>query len=199
MAGAQPDAERFLAALNEHMHFFHADAPVLVARAPGRLDLMGGIADYSGALVLELPLAAATWVAIQPTAEATLTLLSTDIEGRAGASQITLALGTLRAVRDYAGAHTLLTDDPAQSWGVYVAGVLLLLHRERGLPLDQELRLFIHSEVPAGKGVSSSAALEVATMQAISAQTGLMLEGRELAILCQQVENLVGQRANKLP
>ena len=38
---------------------------MLVARAPGRLDVMGGIADYSGSLVLELPLDVATWVAAQ--------------------------------------------------------------------------------------------------------------------------------------
>ena len=39
--------------------------PVLVARAPGRLDVMGGIADYSGSLVLQLPLAEACHVAVQ--------------------------------------------------------------------------------------------------------------------------------------
>ena len=36
--------------------FFAHDAPIYIARAPGRLDVMGGIADYSGARVLELPL-----------------------------------------------------------------------------------------------------------------------------------------------
>jgi galactokinase len=45
--------------------------------------------------------------------------------------------------------------------------------------------------VPVGKGVSSSAALEVATMRAICAVGGLDLEGRELALLCRRVENLV--------
>ncbi len=39
--------------------------PVHVARAPGRLDVMGGIADYSGSLVLQLPLAEACHVAVQ--------------------------------------------------------------------------------------------------------------------------------------
>ena len=36
-----------------------------MARAPGRLDVMGGIADYSGSLVLQLPLAQAAHVAVQ--------------------------------------------------------------------------------------------------------------------------------------
>src|SRR6266545_7165747 len=45
--------------------FFSADRPVFIARAPGRLDVMGGIADYSGARVLELPLACATFALVQ--------------------------------------------------------------------------------------------------------------------------------------
>ena len=62
---ALPDVKRFLDVLNRQADFFVPDEPIRVARAPGRLDLMGGIADYSGALVLELPLAAATFVAAQ--------------------------------------------------------------------------------------------------------------------------------------
>ena len=42
-----------------------AQDEVHVARAPGRLDVMGGIADYSGSLVLQLPLARATHAAVQ--------------------------------------------------------------------------------------------------------------------------------------
>src|SRR6266508_6166779 len=46
-------------------HFFAPERPVSIARAPGRLDVMGGIADYSGARVLELPLACATFALVQ--------------------------------------------------------------------------------------------------------------------------------------
>ncbi len=45
--------------------FFDSKSELTVARAPGRLDVMGGIADYSGSLVLELPIAEATFVALQ--------------------------------------------------------------------------------------------------------------------------------------
>ena len=45
--------------------FFSPDLPVYIARAPGRLDVMGGIADYSGARVLELPLACSTVALVQ--------------------------------------------------------------------------------------------------------------------------------------
>ena len=44
---------------------FAWSAPVFVARAPGRLDVMGGIADYSGSLVLQMPIAEACHVAVQ--------------------------------------------------------------------------------------------------------------------------------------
>jgi galactokinase len=72
-----------------------------------------------------------------------------------------------------------------------VVGVLLVLRQERGLPLDRGLRILVESRVPEGKGVSSSAALEVATMQAISGLAELSLEGKELARLCQMAENFV--------
>jgi L-arabinokinase len=51
--------------------------------------------------------------------------------------------------------------------------------------------LLISSRVPEGKGVSSSAALEVATMSAVAAAFNIRIEPREIALLCQRVENLV--------
>src|SRR6266480_2384763 len=71
-----PDVARFITTVCAHAAFFDRAAPIIVARAPGRLDLMGGIADYSGALVLELPLAAATFVAAQPASDGCLTVRS---------------------------------------------------------------------------------------------------------------------------
>jgi len=41
--------------------FFDSNTKVFVGRAPGRLDVMGGIADYSGSLVLQMPTAEATF------------------------------------------------------------------------------------------------------------------------------------------
>ena len=67
----------------------------------------------------------------------------------------------------------------------------MVLGRERGLAIDRGARILLDSRVPPGKGVSSSAAIEVAAMQAIAALYGLDLPGRELALLCQKVENLV--------
>ncbi len=190
----QADTRNFLAILNSHAHFFDEHEPLWLARAPGRLDLMGGIADYSGSLVLELPLGAATWVAVQPTREAAITLFSPGIDAITGEPQVSIPLASLQADDQpltYAAAHTLLSADPRQAWTAYAVGVLIVLQRECGIAPGRGLRLFIHSDVPAGKGVSSSAALEVATMQALCGLYDLHLQGRQIALLCQQAENLV--------
>ncbi len=188
-----PDLARFLTLLNAQASFFAPDRPLYLARAPGRLDLMGGIADYSGALVLQLPLALATRVAAQLTAEPVFVVCN-PAHTAEGGPEITLPLAELTpadAPLSYPAAHRLLTAEPARSWLAYVAGVLVVLQREQGLRLPGGLRLLIDSDVPIGKGVSSSAALEVATMQAICAAAGWTLDGRTLALLCQRVENLV--------
>ena len=72
-----------------------------------------------------------------------------------------------------------------------MAGVFLVLMRELGVRFDHGARLLISSRVPEGKGVSSSAALEVATMSAVAAAFDVEVEPREIALLCQRVENLV--------
>ena len=51
--------------MQECRELFDSETDLFVTRAPGRLDLMGGIADYSGSLVLELPIAEAAFVALQ--------------------------------------------------------------------------------------------------------------------------------------
>jgi L-arabinokinase len=193
-AGPRPaDLDRFVQIVNEHASFWEPHTPISVARAPGRLDLMGGIADYSGSLVLQLPLDVATLAAVQPVAEPTITVLSTTAAELGGAPQVTLPLRTLLPIDQplsYAAARKLLSSSE-QSWAGYILGALVVLRRERGLQLDQGLRILIRSSVPPGKGVSSSAALEVATMQALSGALGHALDGRDLALLCQLVEHQI--------
>lgn len=93
----------------------------------------------------------------------------------------------------YVAAKALFRRDPATSWAAYVAGALLVLAHERGLSLAScgGLSILVSSDVPEGKGVSSSAAVEVAAMSALAAALGVELEGRALALLCQKVENHV--------
>ena len=91
----------------------------------------------------------------------------------------------------YDAARAWFAADPERHWAAYVAGAWLVLARERGLALTTGARVLVQSAVPEGKGVSSSAALEAAVMQALAAAAGLDVPPRDMALLCQQVENLV--------
>ena len=74
-----------------------------------------------------------------------------------------------------------------------LVGAAVVLAREKGASFGGKgLTLLVHGAVPDGKGVSSSASVEVASMQAVAAAVGVALpDGRELALLCQKVENFV--------
>jgi L-arabinokinase len=197
-----PDAESFLHDLTHppgHREpaaraLFDRERDIVVTRAPGRLDLMGGIADYSGSLVLQWPLRAATLAALQLDPEPRVRVVSLDGEanGRDVAFEIALdALLPEGRPLEYADARALFAREGRTRWAAYAAGGLLVLARERGLRASCGLRLLIRSDVPEGSGVSSSAALEVAALHAMAVAYGVALEPRELALLCQQVENLV--------
>jgi galactokinase len=162
-------------------------APIAIARAPGRLDVMGGIADYSGALVLQRPIAEATWVAAQRLERPVLDIVSL------GRPPCTIALDRLApagAPVSYAEARRMFETSPHR-WAAYIAGVVLVLAHERRLPMTSGVRIVVASDVPEGKGVSSSAAVETATMAAVAAAFDVSIEPRDLAIDCQKAENLV--------
>ena len=173
--------------------FFDPHRPLVLARAPGRLDLMGGIADYSGSLVLELPLAVATFVAAQETGSDEVVIESDQLGDPEAEVRVTFALAELTAGEaplDVAAARALFARDPRRAWSAYVLGALVILHREHGVR-PRAMRILIRSDVPTGKGVSSSAALEVAALEAIAVLQGLALDGRALALLAQKVENFI--------
>src|SRR5215468_11948738 len=69
------DAAAFTAALKAQ-RLFEPGTEIIIARAPGRLDVMGGIADYSGSLVLQWPIAEATFAAVQATRQPLIEILS---------------------------------------------------------------------------------------------------------------------------
>jgi L-arabinokinase len=166
---------------------FEPGERVEVARAPGRLDVMGGIADYSGSLVLERPIAEATWAAAQRLDRPVLDIVSI---GRPPCTLPLEALAPGGEAASYGEARRMFEESPHR-WAAYIAGTVLVLAREKRLTLSSGLRVVVDSEVPEGKGVSSSAAVETASMAAIAAVVGVPLGPRELAILCQTAENLV--------
>ena len=152
---------------------------------------MGGIADYSGALVLQWPIREATRVALVPLARAAS--LHHRRSGTARAERhcdVPLDLVADRSVRTTTCARGSRRD-PTRHWAAYVAGVFHVLAREHGVRFDSGAAILIESDVPEGKGVSSSAAIEAATMEAVLAAWPLSIEPRMRAIRCQQVENLI--------
>jgi L-arabinokinase len=174
--------------------FFSRDRELVVTRAPGRLDLMGGIADYSGSLVLELPIAGATHVALQRSSDCLLKIVSLPTDSSTGPRSFEMSLTDFTRAGEpleYESARERFQQEPGQHWAAYVAGAFLVLMRERGESFHEGARILISSEVPEGKGVSSSASLEVAVMQAVGAAYGIRMSPQEVALLCQRVENLV--------
>ncbi len=184
------DVSEFIEGLHGHA-LFDSQQDIVIARAPGRLDVMGGIADYSGSLVLELPIAEATLVALQKDDIRRLTAISLS-ETETLVFEMPLAdMKRDGEPIEYDEARKYFSNDKTRQWAAYVAGVFLVLMRELGTHFDKGARLLISSRVPEGKGVSSSAALEVATMSAVAAAFNVELAPREIALLCQRVENLV--------
>ena len=207
---APPDAEtqwrEFEALVRSEAGFFDATGPIAGARAPGRLDVMGGVADYSGSIVLEMPLAEAACVAWQWREDRLLRIRTVGAESAGLEPEVTLALDDLidseNRVRPIDEVHRHLTAEPATRWAAYVVGcyyVLLAAYskvsqgRVDSRLGEQGANILLKSDVPLGAGVSSSAAIEVATMMALSEASGVQPSDLTLAAWCQRVENaLVG-------
>ncbi|KAI3975448.1 hypothetical protein MKX01_022320 [Papaver californicum] len=192
---------------------FNWEEDIFVARAPGRLDVMGGIADYSGSMVLQMPIREACHVAVQRThpnkqkiwkhAQARqlakgqeiapiLQIVSygSELSNRGPTFDMDIAdLMDGEQPMSYEKAQKFFAQDPSQKWAAYVAGTILVLMTELGVQFDDCISILVSSAVPEGKGVSSSAALEVASMSALAAAHGLNITPRNLALLCQKVEN----------
>lgn len=177
----------------EPSRLFNLEAPVVVARAPGRLDVMGGFADYSGSLTLELPIREAAFVAVQRRREPWVEIVSSGlVRGVAPLRWARFPLAELREhTRSYAAAREYFRRNPEDAWVAYVAGTVAALRVELGIELDSGLSLLVASSVPEGKGVSSSAALEVASLRALAGLLGVAVEPARAALICQRVENLV--------
>jgi galactokinase len=146
-----------------------------VYRAPGRVNLIGEHTDYNEGFVLPTAIGFSTWVTSTRRDDRTVRLFS---ENFSEWLEFSLDDQDLRA-RDH--------------WSDYVVGVALAIERAGYRLHGAELR--IRGEVPIGSGLSSSAALEVASGYALLRNSGLAVDRRELARLCQQAENeFVGMR-----
>ena len=194
-----PDFQKFVAALDrEKLTQDCSDTDIFIGRAPGRLDVMGGIADYSGSLVLQLPIAEACFVAICKNDSGVYRVSSAA--GITSTYAFELPVSEL-AVDSYVQARALFEGKEGGDWAAYVLGCFVVLSKECAATFSQGCNIQVHSDVPISMGVSSSASVEVSTMQAIVKAFDVPVEeffkdshycrGTKIAMLCQKVENLV--------
>ncbi len=169
--------------------FFGQGREVFLASAPGRLDVMGGIADYSGSLVLQLPIRERTPVALALRDDGIVRVRSEFSRRDSATKECTVPLKDLSCV-SYDRARKLLSDIPGGDWAAYAIGCVLVLMKENLVQISG-VDILIDPGVPIGKGVSSSAALEVAVMAALAKACKVKLERLELPILAQMAENHV--------
>jgi L-arabinokinase len=171
---------------------FPPGRPIRVSRAPGRLDVMGGIADYTGSLVCEMPLDRAAAVATQPRDDRDVHVFSLNLLDEGKPSTLRVPLDALR----WDNVETLRRelDAPGRKWALYLLGCAAVLDRFKllspaAMPLGFNLALY--STVPSGAGVSSSAAIEVAAMMNLIADVPSRPAAMDVARMCQIVENEV--------
>ena len=167
--------------------FFSINERLISATAPGRMDVMGGIADYSGSLLLQMPIRQTTTVRIQKRNDGVFNFRTQLSKGKI--ADFTIHFEDLKDLSP-GEAGRRIKIKTGGDWAVYVLGCFLVLRHEKNIELTGA-NVFIESDVPWGKGVSSSAALEIATMNALVRLYELTMEREELAILAQMAENLI--------
>lgn len=160
-------------ALIENVRRQHAERfgapPAILAYAPGRVEILGNHTDYNEGFVLSAAIDLGIAVAITPTLAKTVTLRALDLN-----EEITV---------------TLPISEPIKKplWANYGLGVVHQLATRADLPAGFQATLA--GNIPAGAGLSSSAALEVALALGLCARYQIALPTLELAKLCQAAEN----------
>ncbi len=139
-----------------------------IYRAPGRVNLIGEHTDYNQGLVCPIALEMACYIAIAPAHHTALRIHSAE----------------LGAAREFPVA-AIASAEPQHDWTDYVIGVAQLLVKS-GFALTPS-DMYIHSDVPRGSGLSSSAALEVST--ALALLSGRTMDRHEIAKLCRRAES----------
>jgi galactokinase len=149
-----------------------------IFRAPGRINLIGEHTDYNDGFVMPAAIDLSCWVAISPTGDRTVEVRSNNF----------------KETRVFHLPHPD-HDRPQRlgDWSDYVQGVALVLE-ESGYRLPGA-RMLVWSDVPMGAGLSSSAALEVASALALLDTQPAPCDRMQLALACQRAENeFVGAR-----
>jgi galactokinase len=137
--------------------------------APGRVNLIGEHTDYADGFVMPAAIDFATLAAINPREDGAVVIYSENF-----CEQVTYSL-------------TSLPVEKIGHWSDYPVGVLAVL-REKWVSIPA-FSLTLNGDVPVGAGLSSSAAIEVATMVAVLSLTDARISLPRIAQLCQRAEN----------
>jgi galactokinase len=178
--------------LRKDNDFFSTTIPIYISRAPGRLDLMGGNDDYTGGLVFESTIREATYAAAQLRNDNVVELKNKTASNAGWQGDISISLHELS---DEDEVHKLVNKSSSVRWTAYVLGNIFYLKKKYSEKITSGIKIYIDSTVPLNRGVSSSAAIEVAVMKASAAAYGIDLSGIELALACQWVENAICESA----
>src|ERR1035441_1234831 len=173
---------------------FFNSGEVWVTRVPARLDVMGGIADYSGANVCEAVLGHGMLMALQARTDRTLRIRSAQIGPRSLPVETRIPLDYFRsgdAVGNYGQVRELCHANPIAAWAAYIGGSIFTLLKEESVELPFGFSFLLLSAVPMNVGIGSSAAVEIGTLSCLDAYLNLKLDGARIARLGQMAENHV--------
>lgn len=150
-------------------------SPVIIASAPGRVNLLGEHIDYNSGPVLPAAIDKSVVLACAPAEDNQVEIVALDLQQKT----------SFRL--DQLDQKITSTGDLLPQWALYPAGVAWAL-RQAGLQL-KGLRAVFTSTVPIGAGLSSSAAVEVGFAQLWLTLSDLEIDALQVARICQRAEN----------
>ena len=174
---------------------FEIPGTMFIARAPGRLDVMGGIADYCGANVFEAPIECAAVAGCQARKDRLLKLLTFDAEKFNHLLSFQISLDdfyTNGALKSYSQVHQLFSRKQTATRANYVLSSFFVLLKEKKVDaFPHGAVVVVKNNIPIGVGMGSSVATQVAVLCAVNHLYGLNLNDREIARLGQIVGNQI--------
>ena len=160
-------------------------APALVVRAPGRVNLIGEHTDYNDGFVLPMAIDREIWLALQPRDDEQVVVHSLDFEETAVFHLTTLTQKPPAGSVQEQSQELNLRE--VGQWAEYIKGVAWAL-QQNGCTL-RGWEGVMAGNVPKGAGLSSSAALELATARAFQQVSGFAWDAPQMAKLSQLAEN----------
>jgi len=167
---------------------------ILATRVPARLDVMGGIADYSGANVCEAVLGRGVLMGLQARTDRTLRIRTMQAGLKALPIETRLPLKSFQSgngLASYREVREICQANPLANWATYIVGSIFTLLKEEQVELPYGFNLLLLSAVPMNVGIGSSAAVEVGTLSCLNHYLGLNLSPARIAQLGQMAENHV--------